>query len=381
MEMASHAAILATYFTAHDVARGAARAFSLDLRLGVATVLDTALVLLLALSPTGRALYDRCRRLPRPWLGDAAFLALVELCRSALALPLDWEFDLRNARALGLSHETFARFLSLAGRDALFGAAAFALIGATLPFVRAKLPKRWWLALAVAGSIVLVADVAMDPYRVELDYKLTPLAPGPLRTRIDQLIAATNARVGEVVEANVSKDSTEANAYVMGFGPTKRLVLTDNLLALGDDAVVGAVAHEIGHRRDRKLPFRLALSMGGLFALLWLLERTLRFGLAHGARSTAQALPLFIAVFTLLNVASLPVRAAISRHDERAADTLELKTRKDLDAYVQEQVELTRRDALEPDPGGFDRLLSTHPSPVERIARALWYKARRGSGR
>ena len=62
------------------------------------------------------------------------------------------------------------------------------------------------------------------------------------------------------------------------------------------------------------------------------------------------------------------------RAEEREADALELVSRHDYDAYIDEQVMLVRSNAMEPSPPTAIRLLMDHPTAAERISRALWYK-------
>lgn len=375
---------LLAHFTPQDVARGAARAFVVDTASNLEFVLDTALLAAFALTGAGRRAFDACRRLGRPldtprlvrllgtgWAGGALFLAAVAVTRQAAALPLSLWRDYFAAHAVGLSRETPGAFLSDQLRDAGLMAFGFALLGAFLPAVRDRWPRRWWLAVGLAGALLLVLDAAADPLRTRLDYAMTPLGPGPLRDGLARLAARTGTPPEEIVVIDSSKDTTAVNAFVMGVGPTRRLVLTDTLVALGPDAVLGAAAHELGHRRAERLPGRLLLASLGLVAFLWFVERVVRAALARGAAATAQALPLVLAATSLVTLALTPARAAFGRAEEREADALELSVRRDYDAYIEEQVALVRANAARPELPWLAALLSDHPSAADRIRTAL----------
>ena len=189
------------------------------------------------------------------------------------------------------------------------------------------------------------------------------------------MLAAQKADVGDIVVLNASKYGTNANAFVTGLGPTKRMVLTDTLLKYGDEAVVGAVGHEIGHRRSERLPFRLVLAACALVGFLYLIELCLRLAHRWGATHSAQGYPFFRAVSIVLLFAVQPLHTAAQRAEEREADELELSTRRDYDAYIAEQVRLARSNAGDPWPGAWVRFMMDHPTAAERIERALWYKA------
>lgn len=347
-------------------------------------VVDVALVLALCLSPAGRRLHDRCAHalhaldggrpaaiLGAGWASGALFVGLVMLLRELAALPFVLWRDWFEAHALGLSTETVGRFAGTSLRGALGGAVAFALVALILPAVRRRWPRSWWLTVGVAGALVLVVDAAADPYRTRLDYQLTPLPDGALRSRILGLAAARHVEVGALLVVDTSRDSPAMNAFVMGTGPTLALVLTDTLVAMGDEAAAGAAAHELGHRHAERMPIRLAWAGLGLVGLLGLLELVVRRGRSLGCGSDAQALPLVLVAITLATTLVLPVRAAFGRAEEREADALELDTRRDYDAYIAEQVRLAAAAALEPDPPAPWRWLSDHPSPIERVAEAI----------
>jgi STE24 endopeptidase len=377
---------LLAWFTPEDLARSALRS---RVELGAWLVelgVDMALLLSLAFGPLGRRLWRACERLrvPSPhltralgpsWLAGAAFGAALgvgrELAGFPVALGRDWFF----LRSLGLSHETFARFAGLLALDTLLGAFALALLGLALPAVRARWPERWWLAVGAVAAAGLVVSAVVEPLWLRAAFEVRPLPPGELRNRLESLLNSSAERTPELVMVDASRHGTAVNALVTGFGPTRSVVLTDTLLALGDDAVAGAVMHEIGHRRAERLPGRLALAALGTIGLLWLVERLLRLGLIRGAPAEVPALAFAIAVLVVGGAALAPVRAAAGRAEEREADRVELAARRDYRAYIAENVRLARANGLEPEPSAAARLFATHPSPAERIGLALWYES------
>lgn len=378
---------LSAYFSAEDLARGAAKA-----RLGALTgtlelALDTALLLLLTFGRLGARLYGRVahftttqrpglltRVLGSSWAADAAFLALVALLRDLVALPLSIARDHVGAHALGLSQESLASFLVRGARETLLLALAFAVLGAALGAVRSRWPGRWWLSVGALAGVLLVADTIAEPLWLRLDYSPVPLPTGELRSRIEALALSQGADVGELVVLDASRYSTRANAFVTGLGPTRALLLTDTLVAFGTEAALGAAAHEVGHRRDLRLPPRLAVSALFVFLFLWLVDRALTFARRQGARSDGHAFPFVLASATAAMLLVLPIRAAFARAEEREADRVELAARTDYDAYIAEQVRLVRANASQPRPSAFDAWLSDHPCAADRIGLALWYK-------
>jgi len=377
---------LTTYFSANDLARGAER---LQLRtiLGfVGLGIDLAVLVALTVSPLGRRLWLACteirgtsgpldRLLGPDWRSGALFLSAAALIRCLIAFPLDAYLHAAELR-FGLSHESLPSYARRVAVGWAVAVVATAILGAALGAVRKRWPRRWWLAIGGGAALVLVGDAVAEPLWDHFDFKVTSLDAGPIRDRVEHLLKEQRADVGDIVVLDASRYGTKANAFVAGLGPTKRLILTDTLLKMGEETVAGAVAHELGHRRSERLPGRLALAAGAMVLVLWLLDRLLSFAMGRGALSDAHALPYAVAVIALLFSVVSPIRASLNRAHEPKADAVDLSVRRDYDAYVHEQVEIARPNATDPSPPGWVQPFLTHPSPKERIGRALWYKAR-----
>lgn len=372
------------WFTADDLARGAARMAVVQTSTSIELVLDTLLLLAFAFGPPGVWLHSKLRawlRLPPGTLTErligadgpagAAFLATLAALRALIAFPTSFHRDFVQARALGLSHEGLLSFLRRFGTDLLLAAIALAILGAVIAAVRRWSPKRWWLVVGCAGALALLADAVAEPLWSHIDYDVKTLTQGPLRTRVEALLSAHATDAGDIVVLDASRYGTSANAFVTGAGPTRRLVLTDTLIDMGDEAVLGAVAHEIGHRRGERLPIRLAFACVGLVVFLYFVERTLRFALKRGAGCDARAVAFLLVAVTGLNLLLSPIRASFSRDEEREADRLELSVRRDHAAYIESQVALVRANASHPHPPFFVRIFGSHPTPAERIAEAI----------
>ena len=100
-------------------------------------------------------------------------------------------------------------------------------------------------ALVVLLSFVL--PVIVEP----IFNKFTPMAAGPLRTELIAMADRDGVPVRDVLVADASRRTRAVNAYVSGFGPTRRIVVYDTMLTEATpDEVVSVVAHELGHAKD-----------------------------------------------------------------------------------------------------------------------------------
>ena len=93
------------------------------------------------------------------------------------------------------------------------------------------------------------------------------LPDGDLRTQVLALADEEDVPVQDVLVADASRRTTTLNAYVSGFGSTRRIVLYDNLVDdLPEDQALSVVAHELAHARHRDVLVGSALGAAGVLA-------------------------------------------------------------------------------------------------------------------
>ncbi|RJK97206.1 M48 family metalloprotease [Vallicoccus soli] len=378
-------------FTAAEVARadayrGAVRPPSwLSLGAGLLTAL------VLGLTPLGGRLVAAAARplgggrRARLLAGGAGVVVVTRLA----SLPFDARAEQVAMRA-GLSTRDWPGWLLDVGRGLALDLVLLLLALGALQAMARRWPRRWWAPAAGAGAALVVAVSFAYPLVVEPLYnRFTPLPEGRLRSDLLALAERDGVPVADVLVADASRRTSTLNAYVSGFGATKRIVVYDTLLERAPpEQVESVVAHELGHAEEQDvLHGTLVGALGvaaGVCALALALgsPRLLRRAGASGAgdpRSTALAL----AVVAVLTTAAGPVQLLVSRQVEERADlhALEL-TRDPLSlAELQRRLALTSRSDLTPHPL-VEALFASHPSAPERIARARdWARATTLPGR
>ncbi|WP_345409674.1 M48 family metalloprotease [Nonomuraea salmonea] len=94
---------------------------------------------------------------------------------------------------------------------------------------------------------------------------------GALRTNLLDLAARDGVPVEDVLVADASRRTTALNAYVSGFGATRRIVVYDTLLRAPQREVELVVAHELGHAKyDDVLHGTLIGALGSAFGAILL---------------------------------------------------------------------------------------------------------------
>jgi STE24 endopeptidase len=365
------------FFTEEQIS--AARAYQTPRYIGyaVGVALGIAVLVALAFTPVGDRLLHRVRALPWP-VAAAAAAVLVILVRAAVRLPLSFWRGHLHERAYGFSTQSAAEWLldwakGLGISIALTVLVYVGFVGLVRAFPRA------WPSLAAAGAAVLVVVLSfLSPVVIEPIFnRFTPLEDRSLVQELKTLAERAGVPVKEVLVADASRRTTKENAYVSGFGQTRRLVVHDTLLRRDRDEVVLVTAHELGHRRHRHV--ELGTVLGAVVAassvgILWLV---LRSGAAMAAaRATGPAdprlLPMLLLLVGLLSLAIQPPSNWISRRFETAADRFALQITGESEVYVETERGLALRNLsdLDPNPVVY-RFLFTHPAPAERIALAF----------
>jgi len=200
----------------------------------------------------------------------------------------------------------------------------------------------------------------------------TPLPHGSLRTRIIALAAREGVQVDDVLVADASRRTTTINAYVSGFGSTRRVVVYDTLVHdLPQDQALSVVAHELGHAQHDDVVTGSVLGAGGALVgvgLLALVVGALGRRTGVGMRDPA-VVPLVLALVALGTLASSPLENVVSRRIETRADVDALETTHDPQAFIAMQRELSLRALADPTPPAWSQLwFGTHPTALQRIA-------------
>src|SRR6185312_7242543 len=93
-----------------------------------------------------------------------------------------------------------------------------------------RAPRTWWAWAAGAAAVLVVAGSFLWPVFVEPAFNsFTPMAAGHLRTDLLELARRNGTPVDDVLVADASRRTTSLNAYVSGFGSTRRIVVYDTV--------------------------------------------------------------------------------------------------------------------------------------------------------
>ncbi|MEV0664374.1 M48 family metallopeptidase [Actinomadura luteofluorescens] len=381
-------------FTPAEIARS--RAFDSAVSPPAYTGLLVGLILILVLgfTPLGARFIGwataRTRRRPlRIILGTMALTALLRVA----GLPFDvWSESV--LRRYGLSTQSWPAWLvdqlkSLALTWVIYTIALLLLFTLTRRF-----PRYWWTGAAAGGFVLVVFASFVYPLAVEPVFNTFHSLPaGRLRSDLLAMARRDGVPVKDVLVADASRRTTSLNAYVSGFGSTRRIVLYDTLLKSPPAQVESIVGHELGHaKRDDVLWGTLvgALGVAGALCLLYLLMTSPRLlrragldpagpgsgGTGRDARSGGGAadprsVALLLALVTAGTTLAAPVQNLVSRRIEARADAHALNLTRDPATFVSMQHALSVRNISDLDPDTAEYLLwLTHPSGPDRIAMA-----------
>ncbi|MEU4825894.1 M48 family metallopeptidase [Actinomadura sp. NPDC023710] len=333
---------------------------------------------------------ERLRRWPLRII--LAVLAVTTLLRVA-GLPFDiWSESV--LRRYGLSTQSWPAWLvdqakSLAVTWVIYTIALLLLYALTRRF-----PRYWWTGAAVGGFVLVVFASFVYPLAVEPVFnRFHSLPAGPLRSDLLAMARRDGVPVEDVLVADASRRTTSLNAYVSGFGSTRRIVLYDTLLKSPPAQVESIVGHELGHaKRDDVLWGTLvgALGVAGALCLLYLLMTSPRLlrraGLDPGVPGSGgtgpdarrgggaadpRSVALLLALVTAGTTLAAPVQNLVSRRIEARADAHALDLTRDPSTFVSMQHALSVRNISDLNPDTAEYLLwLTHPAGPDRIAMA-----------
>ncbi len=276
------------------------------------------------------------------------FVPLLLLTITILGLPLD-AYQQNISLQYGLSVQSWGSWL----RDVAVGQAismvifTFAVWGIT-SLIR-KSPKRWWfytalIAVPFVVFLIFLAPLVFDP----LFNHFTPL--DQTHPQLVDAIEKITVRAGENIPRDriflmdASKKVTTLNAYVTGFGPSKRIVIWDTTIKnASTPETLFVVGHEMGHYVLHHIVIGIIATAVGLFIGFYLLYIIANWALARFQQRWHMrelwdwaAVPMLLLIFSILSTISQPIGSAFSRTLEHNADIYGLEVTHGINANSQE---------------------------------------------
>jgi Zn-dependent protease with chaperone function len=353
------------------------------------------LVLLLALGVPAR-MQNVAENLTKNWWGNRwvqcfVFVFLFLLAITLLNAPLRI-YGHHIAMVYGLSVQGWGSWAWDLAKGFLLTWLVGSLLTMVLFWVIRKSPKHWWFWFwipTMAGVLfgVFVSPILVDP----LFNKFEPLQQRnpALVEQLEKVVARSGVSLppDRMFFMQASQKVTSLNAYVTGFGPSKRLVLWDTTIASSTpDELSGIFGHELGHYALHHIVLGLLFTAVLLLLAFFLGQKiTQRLLSRYGARWRIRSqndwafLAVLVLVLNVLNFVSEPIDNAFSRSIEHAADV-----------YGQEAIHGIVADPQTTTQRGFQRLgetslddptphpfvdfwTSSHPSTSDRAAFAAVY--------
>jgi STE24 endopeptidase len=309
-----------------------------------------------------------------PWR-DVATVVAALVPSFLIGLPFRLWSDFVVEARFGFNKKTPALFV----RDAVTSLVISGVVGVPLLlglfWAMDHLVGFWWVYawLALVALMLLAPPVYMN-FIAPLFNRFTPLEDGTMRGRIEALMARCGFRSSGLFTMDASKRSSHGNAYFIGFGRTKRIVLFDTLLATqGPREVEAVIAHELGHFKHGHTLQAMVRNVAWMFLIFgafgwlcrqpWLLPA---FGYVNGGHALA-----FLAASMVLGIitpAMAPLGNWISRRHEFQADDF-ARRQVGADPMVSALLKLSRDNAgtLTPDPL-YAAMTYSHPPVPVRIA-------------
>src|SRR5215467_1893554 len=204
------------------------------------------------------------------------FVALLLITTTALQLPLD-AYQHSISREYGLSVQGWGSWFGDLLKGMLVGLIIFTLAAWGITTLIRKSPGRWWFytwlcAVPFVIFLIFIAPIVIDPLFNKFE---------PLDKSNPQLVSAlqqVTKRGGMDIPRDrmflmkASEKVTTLNAYVTGFGPSKRVVVWDTTIQhASTPETLFVFGHEMGHYVLNHIVIGIVGAAVGLFIGFFLL--------------------------------------------------------------------------------------------------------------
>jgi Zn-dependent protease with chaperone function len=276
------------------------------------------------------------------------FVALFLITTGILQLPLD-AYQQNISLQYGLSVQSWGSWLGDLGKGMLVGLVIFTVAAWGFTGLIRKYPRRWWfytwlISVPFIIFLIFISPIVIDP----LFNKFEPLDKS--NPELVSALQKVTQRGGMDIPRDrmflmkASEKVTTLNAYVTGFGPSKRVVVWDTTIKnASTPETLFVFGHEMGHYVLNHIVIGIAFAAVGLFIGFYLLYCIANWAFPRFQQrwrmrelSDWAALVMLILIFSIMSTLSAPIGNGFSRQLEHNADVYGLEVTHGINPNSQE---------------------------------------------
>src|SRR5216117_1091755 len=225
-------------------------------------VLDVAVILFLLASGWSIRIRSFAQMLSGSnWLRVMIYMIIVGGLLKAIDLPFSYYSGYVLEHRFQLSRQSLAAWMK-DQLKALAIAAPLTIAAVEIIYLLLRVDSKFWWIYAsivfIAFAIVManLAPVLLLP----LFFKFKPVENPDLQNRVDRLARRTGKRICGIFEWSLGEKTRKANAAVVGWGNTRRIIVSDTLLKnFSGEEIDVIMAHELCHHVKNHIWQLLAL--------------------------------------------------------------------------------------------------------------------------
>ncbi len=313
------------------------------------------------------------RTVQNPYLILIVFAFVVFLASEIIFFPFDFYTEFYLEHKYNLSEQKFSSWIWKNLKAFFVGILIFVPLLIAFYYLLLHTGNLWWFYFAIILFFFSVVLAQIMPVLIlPIFYKLIPIDDETLKTELTEIVKKEGLKIKDIFKFDMSKETKKANAALVGFGKTKRIILGDTLLNnFTPEEITTVLAHEIGHYKRKHVLKNILLSTAFSFVTLYLIsyfyELTLPF---FGFNNITQidALPLLVLIAMVIGLITTPLMNKISRGFEFEADEYAVISTGKADVFANTLLKLNEINLGDEDPHPLiEFFFYGHPSIKRRI--------------
>src|SRR5947208_10297007 len=275
-------------------------------------------------------------------------------------------------RRHGISKKSWATIVVSPWQGLLSGTVTTVIVLAIVLLLAKRFARNWWISAAV----ILLALGAMQQFAAPYAMRIGthPSRSPRLAAAASRLESREHAGHPAVRVQQVHGQTTAANAFAVGIGPSSTVFIWDTMLdgRFTPRELRFVLGHELAHLA--RLHLWKGIAWGALIGIPLLAAIALVTGRRGGLRDPGNV-PLAFLTLTILLLAVTPFTNVVSRRYEAEADWVGLQGTQDPEAAKGLFKGFVRADLADPNPPGWVHVfLDNHPTLLTRVEQAEAFK-------